>query len=138
MEALKKVKLERDEAHTAAAKYSDHLFGYGMLVGPCPHGSDPWDRCDTCGDLNAVQVALLLRDAEKDARERAERDEARNAVARTAERLNEGMDMAPVAHEQAEADKATLQIRRCVPPRNCATPTVLRQTGTSWRELSTS
>ena len=73
---LKLAQAERDDALKAAAEYSEHLDGYGTLVGPCPHGRDPWDRCDTCGELNAVQVALLLRDAEREGRERAETDKA--------------------------------------------------------------
>ncbi|OJT22690.1 hypothetical protein BO221_23345 [Archangium sp. Cb G35] len=67
---------ERDEALKAAAEYSDHLDRGGTLVGPCPHGRTPWVRRETCGELNAVQVALLLRDAERGARERAEAGKA--------------------------------------------------------------
>lgn len=33
------------------------LYGYTVFTGPCVHGRDPWDRCEECGEKNAVFAA---------------------------------------------------------------------------------
>ena len=35
------------------------------FVGPCAHGSDPYERCDICGDMTAEE-AEALAEAAKD------------------------------------------------------------------------
>jgi hypothetical protein len=51
---------ERDELFAA-------LHEHEAFIGPCVHGRDPWTRCETCSEGNAVAaVVALLRQAEAD------------------------------------------------------------------------
>lgn len=44
-----------------------HLNGFASFVGPCAHGRDPWTRCETCSQGNAVQaVVARMQRAEAD------------------------------------------------------------------------
>lgn len=56
-----------EQAERKMDEQNDHLNGFASFVGPCVHGRDPWTRCETCTDGNAVtSVLALLRKAERE------------------------------------------------------------------------
>ena len=76
--------------YAVAHGHSPRLHGTEAFIGPCAHGRDPWDRCETCGEGDAFDAAVAalnaLRAELTAATERAEkaereRDEARAAAA---------------------------------------------------------
>jgi DNA-binding transcriptional MerR regulator len=64
-ELLAEVERLTAERDAALAKSNDLLYGYGGFIGPCAHGSDPWDRCDECGDKTAVEAAAETVEAQR-------------------------------------------------------------------------
>lgn len=74
-ERAKVAKLEAEKAELARMLGPD----WSVFVGPCPHGSDPWTRCDDCGGKSQVTVmADVTRTAQ--AREQRLRDALRGLV----------------------------------------------------------
>jgi hypothetical protein len=72
-----------DAAQAQAAAATQALYGHASFVGPCAHGSDPWDRCDDCGNHSAINAAVTALNAE------------RAKVAKLREALKEVMDLYP-------------------------------------------
>lgn len=49
---------ERDEAIKDRDALLRKYEGWDLFLGPCAHGRDPWDRCDVCGEGDAVTALL--------------------------------------------------------------------------------
>lgn len=77
------------------------LYGYTEFIGPCAHGRDPWDRCDECGEKNAVSAAVGLLNKE--------REEHRKALVLA---RNEGLEKAAHAAWNNEPDSRIANIIR--------------------------
>lgn len=77
------------------------LYGYTEFIGPCAHGRDPWDRCDECGEKNAVYAAqkVIVKMTE----------EYRNAL-EARDGANAGL-LATLKREREERAKALVRAR---------------------------
>lgn len=99
---------ERDEALRERDAVQKAMLGCAVFIGPCAHGRDPWDRCDECGEDNALWAAtkaVTARTKERD-EARAEVDRLRADLSYAGRERDRWMgQVVAVAERQREADR---------------------------------
>jgi hypothetical protein len=71
-ENLRAAETAAQDAATERDALTAALKGTAAWVGPCVHGSDPWDRCDECENGTAIDALLAVLAAAEARATRAE------------------------------------------------------------------
>lgn len=78
----------RDAASRIEALGEPERSSAPEAVGPCPHGRDPWDRCEECGRYSSLREALADYRARREARPDPERAAVEEALREAREKVD--------------------------------------------------